>query len=216
MGRIDTDLELTGLATRAAKLNLDSPESVENPNSIARYQNYPFARFYHGEDKPDVIDKNSDEYRLRLSKLLHALDDSYEETYTKYQARKADYIAELETNEQRMWNRYILDPAYEKSCVDGAKINGFDRIHFHDKFVKESPDFSDLQDLHSQLYYIGRLLRIGNMEKARLEGSDRFVHLRNEWADMAGYELDDVSVDSHLTDGSQTWSHSTFRNTIYD
>ncbi|CEI60974.1 hypothetical protein FVEN_g2387 [Fusarium venenatum] len=216
MGRIDMELELTGLATLASKLNLDCPESFENPRSIARYQEYPFARFNHDEDQPDVIDKNSVEYRVRLAKVIRALDNAYEKTYTKYQARKADYIAELEADEQRMWNRYILDPAYKKSPIEGTKITGFDRISFHDTFVKETPDYSDLQDLQCQVYYIGRLLRIGRMEKARLDGSDSFVYLRNEWANMAGNKFDDVSVDSNLDDGSQAWSRSTFHNAIYD
>ncbi|GKU04163.1 hypothetical protein FLAG1_06666 [Fusarium langsethiae] len=181
MGRIDTDLHLTGLATMASKVNLDCPESFEDSRSVARYQSYPFARFNHDEDQPDAIDKNSAEYSERLTKVLRALEESYEKTYTEYQTRKADYIAELEADEQRMWNRYILDPASKKSPIKGAKLTGFDCIRFHHKFVKESPDYSDLQELQSQVYYIGRLLRIGRMEKARLDGSGSFVHLRNEW-----------------------------------
>jgi hypothetical protein len=210
------DLNLTGLATLASKLNLDTQEAIENPSNIARYQQYPFARFNHVEGQPDVIGKNSTEYHERLNKVIDTLEESYEKTYTQYQARRADFIAELEADDQRMWNHYILNPAHEKSPIEGAKIPGFDRIDFQDSFVKASPDFRDLQDLQRDVFYIGRLLRIGRMEKARLEGADSFVYLRNEWADMIGHEIDNVSVYSDLDDGSQRWSRSTCANLIYD
>ncbi|RGP70683.1 hypothetical protein FLONG3_7362 [Fusarium longipes] len=201
--------------SNTAKLNLDCQEAIENPNSIARYQEYPFARFNHVKGQPDAIDKSSPEYRQRLDKVIKSLEDSYEKTYIEYQARRADFIAELEANDQRMWNRYILNPANENSPIEDAKLSGFDPIDFKDTFKKVS-DHSELQDLQRDVYYIGRLLRIGRMEKARLEGSDQFVYLRNEWADMIGHEIDSVSVYSDLDDGSQRWSRSTCDNIIYD
>ncbi|KAL4722261.1 hypothetical protein ACLX1H_010610 [Fusarium chlamydosporum] len=207
MGKIDMDLNLTGLATQAAKLNLDNSEANKNSTSVSRYQNYPFARFNSEENQPDPIDKNSSEYLERVTKVLDALEVSYQKTYTEYRISKADYIAQTEADDQRLWNHYIFNPAREKSPFEGIKVAGFDRIDFGVDVARDNAfNIRHVDKLQRELFHIGRLLRIGRLEKARLEGSDSFVHLRNEWADMIADEIDGESVRSSFEEDSSQCS----------
>ena len=207
MGKFGIDLNLTGLATEASKLNLDNQEAEKKPSSIDRYQKYPFSRFNMDETQPDVLDKNSPQYRERVIKLLDALDETYQKKYTEYLTHRAKYIAMMEADEERIWNRYILNPFNKTLMVSDLKLHDFKAIDFEDRFIKtNNREFFHLRDLQLELFYIGRLVRIGRLERARLEESDTFIQLRNEWADMLGDYIDDDSVCSDEEGPSICWS----------
>ena len=207
MGKFGIDLNLTGLADEASKLNLDNQEAEKKPSSIDRYQKYPFSRFNMDETQPDVLDKNSPQYRERVIKLLGALDETYQKKYTEYVTQRAKYIAMVEADEERIWNRYILNPFDKTLMVSDLKLHDFKAIDFEDRFIKtNNREFLYLRDLQLELFYIGRLVRIGRLERARLEESDSFIQLRNEWADMLGDYIDDDSVCSDEEGPSICWS----------
>ncbi|KAJ4140301.1 hypothetical protein NW768_001658 [Fusarium equiseti] len=204
MGKFGIDLNLTGLATEA---NLNNQEADKKPSSIDRYRKYPFSRFNMDETQPDVLDKNSPQYRERVIHLLDALDKTYQKKYTEYLAQRAKYIEMVEADEERIWNRYILNPFDKTLMVSDLKLHDFKAIEFGDRFMKtNNREFLYLRDLQLELFYIGRLVRIGRLEKARLEGSDTFIQLRNEWADMLGDYIDDDSVCSDEESPSICWS----------
>jgi hypothetical protein len=207
MGKFGIDLSLTGLATEASKLNLDNQEADKKPSNIDRYQKYPFSRFNMDETQPDVLDKNSPQYLERVIKLLDALDETYQKKYTEYLTQRAKYIAMVEADEERIWNRYILNPFDKTLMVSDLQLHDFKAIDFEDRFMKtNNREFFYLRDLQLELFYIGRLVRIGRLERARLEGSDSFIQLRNEWADMLGDYIDDDSVCSDEEGPSICWS----------
>lgn len=207
MGKFGIDLNLTGLTTGASKLNLDNQEADKKPSNIDRYQKYPFSRFNMDETQPDVLDKNSPQYLERVIKLLDALDETYQKKYTEYLTQRAKYIAMVEADEERIWNRYILNPFDKTLIVGDLKLHDFKAIDFEDRFMKtNNHEFFYLRDLQLELFYIGRMVRIGRLERARLEGSDSFVQLRNEWADMLGDYIDDDSVCSDGEGPSICWS----------
>ncbi|RBR16204.1 uncharacterized protein FIESC28_07036 [Fusarium coffeatum] len=207
MGKFGIDLSLTGLATEASKLNLNNPEAEKKPSSTDRYQKYPFSRFNMDETQPDVLDKNSPQYRERVIKLLDALDETYQKKYTEYLTQRARYIAMVEADEERIWNRYILNPFDKTLMVSDLKLHDFKAIDFEDRFIKiNNREFFYLRDLQLELFYIGRLVRTGRLERARLEESDTFIQLRNEWADMLGDYIDDDSVCSDEEGPSICWS----------
>ncbi|RFN44304.1 hypothetical protein FIE12Z_11452 [Fusarium flagelliforme] len=186
MGKLSIDLNLTGLATEASKLNLDNQEAEKKPSSIDRYQN--------------------PQYRERVIKLLDALDEAYQKKYTEYLTQRAKYIAMVEADEERIWNRYILNPFDKTLMVSDLELHDFKAIDFEDRFVKtNNREFFYLRDLQLELFYIGRLVRIGRLERARLEESDSFIQLRNEWADMLGDYIDDDSVCSDEEGPSICW-----------
>ena len=207
MGKFGIDLNLTGLADEASKLNLVNQEAEKKPSSIDRYQKYPFSRFNMDETQPDVLDKNSPQYRERVIKLLDALDETYQKKYSEYLTQRSKYIAMVEADEERIWNRYILNPFDKTSMVSDLKLHDFKAIDFEGRFIKtNNREFSYLRDLQLELFYIGRLVRIGRLERARLEESDTFIQLRNEWADMLGDYVDDDSVCSDEEGPSICWS----------
>jgi len=91
--------------------------------------------------------------------------------------------------------------------VSDLELHDFKAIDFENSFVPtNNRELFYLRDLQLELFYIGRLVRIGRLERARLEGSDSFIQLRNEWADMLGDYIDDDSVCSDEEGPSICWS----------
>ncbi|KAF4447013.1 hypothetical protein F53441_9411 [Fusarium austroafricanum] len=194
MGKLD--YSLAGLTEQASKLDITGPSTTNDTSNVLRYQQYPYSRFDPDENKPDVFDKTSPEYRERATKVLNALEGSWIETYKDYQTRRADFVFKLESEDQKRWNRFILNPEQADSSINGVKIEGFERVDFQDNSARISipSEFDPIERLQNELHAIEKLIETGRRELARLEGSDLFIHLRNEYAKKHQDVIDNYSV----------------------
>ncbi|KAF4964801.1 hypothetical protein FSARC_7313 [Fusarium sarcochroum] len=186
MGKLE--LSLSNLTTRASKLDIDGPDTGKDFGDISRYQKYPFARFNIDESQPDVIDKASPEYRQRIIKVLDALEESHHKAYSEYLVLKAEFIAKVEEEGQKKWNAFILNPAQGHSEFKNLKLDGFDRISYHDHIRDETIPV-EMTESRCELYLIEKYMIAGRRELARLDKSDDFIYMRNEWVKKLDDEI---------------------------
>ncbi|KAF5664885.1 hypothetical protein FHETE_6898 [Fusarium heterosporum] len=211
--------KLTDLSIFASKLNLNNTETNPNdPGDISRYQAHPFARFNPDENQPDVMDKNSREYRERIAKIIDVLEQNIRIVCIHYKDLKTRYIAAQELWEQQDWNVFVLDPARKRENLEHLNMSGFDRIEFHDHSMKGN-DLTAWDacfcELKTELRVMESLLAAGRREQARLEGSDSFIQMRNEWAKNQNAYVDKQSVSSCDLDRTLC-SSCVDSNLIYD
>ncbi|KAH7168562.1 hypothetical protein DER46DRAFT_679941 [Fusarium sp. MPI-SDFR-AT-0072] len=175
---------------KASKLSIDDLDTNKSASSISRYQEFPFAHFYSNVFKsPDPLElkKTSPEYLGRIRKAIKALEGKYLEVYQDYQAWKNDLILMIERDGQHSWNNFILDPRYYMEFGEG-KLEDLETFLAHSNEYYPFPSYQS-QDLFNkrlfknrmQLAEIKGLIETGRRELARLEGSDSFIQLRNEF-----------------------------------
>ncbi|KAH7265379.1 uncharacterized protein BKA55DRAFT_558865 [Fusarium redolens] len=177
------------LIEQASKLSIDDLDTDQSASSISRYQKYPYAHFYSFRTLPDPreMNKSSPEYHERIRKAIKALEEEYLEVYQEYQAFKNILILMVETDDQHSWNEFILDPREYMQFGEG-KLEDLETFPAHCNGVHPSPSYQS-QDLFSsklfkkrrQLAEIKGLIETGRRELARLEGSDSFIQLRNDF-----------------------------------
>ncbi|KAF5017737.1 hypothetical protein F66182_10307 [Fusarium sp. NRRL 66182] len=195
MGKLN--LSVAGLTTQASQLNMDGYDTGKHIGNISRYQCHPYARFDADESKPDVLDKNSLEYRQRVEKVLSALDEVYQKTYKEYQAFKAEHFAMIEDKEQNDWNAFILNPARGHSLLPTLKLEGVDQIDY-DVHPEHSPypHPGIILTIQRELYTIEKYIELGQRELARLDKHDSFIYMRNKWVGKMDEDMNNKSVES--------------------
>ncbi|KAM0355804.1 hypothetical protein ACHAPU_000191 [Fusarium lateritium] len=211
--------KLTDLSTLASKLNLnDTKTNTNDLGGVSRYQEHPFARFNPDESQPDVMDKNSREYRERIAMIINILEQNILIVCVHYKDMKARYIAAQEIWEQQDWNALVLDPSRKRENLEHLSMSGFDRVEFHDHSIKGN-DLTAWEacfwELKTELRVMEGLLAAGRREQARLEGSDSFIQMRNEWAKNQNDYVDKQSVSSCDLDRTLC-SSCVDSNLIYD
>ncbi|KAG5750492.1 hypothetical protein H9Q69_009232 [Fusarium xylarioides] len=184
----DPGFLMPDLIEKASKLNIDDLDTNKSVSSISRYQEYPYARFYSGPfRKCDGPEKISPEYHERVRKALRALEEKYLEAYQVYQTWKNELIVEIEKDDQHSWNNFILDPHDRMEFGEGILKDLETFLPFSNTFYpfpsyKSQDAFNKkLFKRRAQLAEIKGLIETGRRELARLEGSDAFIQLRNDF-----------------------------------
>ncbi|KAF5719370.1 hypothetical protein FMUND_4751 [Fusarium mundagurra] len=184
----DPGFLMPDLIEKASKLSIDDLDTNKSVSGISRYQEFPYARFYSGAFKNrDSPEKTSTEYHERVRKALRALEEKYLEAYRVYQTWKNELILEIEKDDQHSWNNFILDPRDRMEFGEGI-------LEDLETFLPFSNDFYPVPSYKSQdafkkklfkrrvqLAEIKGLIETGRRELARLDGSDAFIQLRNDF-----------------------------------
>ncbi|CVK91605.1 hypothetical protein FPRO06_08588 [Fusarium proliferatum] len=177
------------LIEKASKLSIDDLDTNKSPDSISRYEEFPYAHFYdmNKTRDPAGLKKTSPEYHERVRKALKALEEKYLEAYQVYQTWKDELILQIEDFDQHSWNNFILDPRNRMEFGDGILEDletflPFSNMCYPFPSCKSQERFSKtLFKRRMQLAEIKGLVETGRRELARLEGSDAFIQLRNEF-----------------------------------
>ncbi|KAF9775636.1 hypothetical protein IL306_006235 [Fusarium sp. DS 682] len=202
------------LIGQADKLSIDDLNTSKEASNISRYQQYPYARFNPDKTQVDALDKTSPEYHERIRKVINVLEEFYLEVHEEYQNRKNDIILEIEHEDQLRWNRFILNPT-KYMPLDRTKLQGLERFDDVEKPVFRNPSFLSrgIYDQQRDLAILKELIETGQRELARLEGSDSFIHLRNEFVNKHEEAADNCDV--YSIHGESTCSSCSNRD-IYD
>ncbi|KAF5621868.1 hypothetical protein F52700_10741 [Fusarium sp. NRRL 52700] len=201
----DPGFLMPDLIEKASKLSIDELDTNKCTSSISRYQEFPYAHFYSGAFKRmGGPDKASPEYHERVRKALKALEGKYLEVYQDYQTWKNEVILMIERDDQHSWNHFILDPHGRIEFGEGILENIEAFVPFSNDFYP-FPSYKSHDTLNNKLFNdrmrlaeIKGLIETGRRELARLEGSDSFVQLRNEFVKYH----EDVAANCHFHDDS--------------
>jgi len=178
------DFLLPDLIDKASKLSIDDLDTNKSPGSTSRYQDFPYTDFYflRSDNDPISLKKTSPEYHERVRKALKALEGKYLEVYQFYQIWKDRFILESEDYYQHSWNNFILDPRDHMEFGDGILEDLKTFPACSSKRYPSPEGFSkSLFKLRMKLANIKGLIEAGHRELARLEGSDAFIQLRNDF-----------------------------------
>ncbi|KAI1017751.1 hypothetical protein LB504_004102 [Fusarium proliferatum] len=205
------DFLLPDLIEKASKLSIDDLDTNKSPGSISRYQEFPYAHFYTFKSNIDSVSlkKTGPEYQERVRKALKALEEKYLEVYRDYQTWKDELILEIEDHYQHSWNNFILDPRDRMEFGDGVLEDlktflAYSSERYPFPSYKSPERFSKtLFKIRMELAEIKGLIETGRRELARLEGSDAFIKLRNDFVkhheeiaakcDLLNFRDDDTS-----------------------
>ncbi|KAF5652206.1 hypothetical protein F25303_3478 [Fusarium sp. NRRL 25303] len=193
------DFLLPDLIEKASKISVDDLDTNKSSGSISRYQKFPYAHFYTFKSDIDSVSlkKTGPEYQERVRKALKALEEKYLEVYRDYQTWKDELILEIEDHYQHSWNNFILDPRDRMEFGDGV----LEDLKTFLAYSSERYPFPNTDRI--ELAEIKGLIETGRRELARLEGSDAFIQLRNDFVkhheevaakcDLLNFRDDDTS-----------------------
>ncbi|KAF5546828.1 hypothetical protein FNAPI_8696 [Fusarium napiforme] len=219
----DPSFLMPDLIEKVSKLNVDDLDTNKRTSNISRYQEFPYAHFYNFKNTrgPDGLKKTSTEYHERVRKALKALEGKYVEVYQDYQAWMNELILIIEKDDQHRWNSFIMDPRDYMEFGEGI-LEDLEIFPAHSNGHCPFPSHRS-QDLFSQtvvkkrmqLAEIKKLIETGRRELARLEGSDSFVQLRNEFVKYH----EEVAANCHfrnVSDESSGYASSSSERLIED
>ncbi|EWG38728.1 hypothetical protein FVEG_01878 [Fusarium verticillioides 7600] len=134
----------------------------------------------------DGPEKTSPDHE-RVRKTLKALEKKYLEAYQDYQTWKNEVILMIEKDDQHSWNSFILDPRSHMEFDEGVLEDLETFLPFSNDFYPfpsymSHNTFTDkLFKKRVRLAEIKGLIETGRRELARLEGSDAFIQLPNDF-----------------------------------
>ncbi|KAF4998084.1 hypothetical protein FDECE_11892 [Fusarium decemcellulare] len=194
------------------KLSFDLPpvkgsgdSGPKDRKNISDYDKFPFDGFH--EKKPDgplppLLDKSSAEYRERALKTLNALQSAYQNAFAEYEDTKRSVFESSETIAQISWNMAVLDVGSVHTKIKSPEpmhpqlLDAHERAHSDYRRLASSRKEA-LGRQRNVLFSIESAVRAGMLELERLDKSDKFFLLRNNWMKLRGQLVDGQDLSSN-------------------